>query len=80
MCHLLIILDRKEFEERLTSYYWNQPRNVQRAFLASRGTPVQAQPVTELKLRAAITGAIVKMSDMELAARCQLLIMAGESA
>lgn len=69
---ILVILDRKEFEEGLAAYYWAQPLDVQAGFVRAYGL----QPAeTPAGLRGTISHIVASMSDAELGALAQCVLV-----
>lgn len=66
---LLVILDRKEFEERLAAMIWRRPAGAQVHFLRSLGHMVYV--VSPEALRACVADAVTNLSDVELATLVQ---------
>jgi hypothetical protein len=69
---ILVILDRKEFEERLASYYWAQPVSIQQAFVRAYSRPV---PDMAGDIRCAISDILATMTDSELGVLAQAVVM-----
>lgn len=71
---VLIIIDRKEFEERLAGYYWAQPPHIQEGFVRAYGRPA---PAGEAERRQAISDVVATMGDAELGALAQHVVLHG---
>lgn len=71
---ILVIVDRKEFEERLAGYYWAQPAHIQEGFVRAYGRPV---PSGDAERRQAISDVVATMADAELGALAQHVVLNG---
>jgi hypothetical protein len=77
---LLIIIDRKEFEERIAAMYWEAPRAEQIKFLM-KTSPMQIRSerwvtnASPADVRQAISTAVATMPDLALGALAQQLLM-----
>lgn len=69
---LLVILDRKEFEERLAAYYWGQSVDEQARFLKAHGVDPALYPRRQ---RNQISTVIAGMSDLALGALAQKVLV-----